>query len=131
VLTERPGEITVKVERLPGNRLVVKVEGHLRLDVTACMHRILADELAAAPEMVVVDLTEVSFVDPAAVIVLASAAAQATDAAADFRLVDADGGPMRCALDAAELSELFEVFGSVSEALECGHDFYDDFDGYR
>lgn len=108
---------TVSAQPFPGHRVVVRVSGHVDGDGTAEMRRHLAEQLSAPSDVLVVDLREVTGIDADAVDALIATAAVAGEWDIGFCLVAQDGGAVQGALGAAEATELFEVFPSVSEAL--------------
>jgi anti-anti-sigma regulatory factor len=65
-----------------------------------------------------VNLSAVSRIDASGVDALASAAAVAGEADRDFCLVDGKAGRVQAALAAEQLTDLFEIFSSVSEAVQ-------------
>ncbi|MGV0834258.1 hypothetical protein [Mycolicibacterium thermoresistibile] len=109
--------IDIEVARLPAGTVLVTVLGDVRSDVSMRLHRMIADQLTALPSLVAVDVTDVGWVDPAALVLLASCGAMAEQSHVAFGLIDAPGGPLRNVLDGAGLGDLFEVFDSVGEAL--------------
>jgi anti-anti-sigma regulatory factor len=83
----------------------------------AAMQRTLVDELSRAPRRLIVNLSAVTRIDAIGVHALASAAAVAGEADHPFCLVDGEAGRVRAALAAEQMTELFDVFSSVSEAV--------------
>jgi anti-anti-sigma factor len=108
---------TVSVQPFPGNRMVIRVSGDVDGDASAEMRRHLTEQLSASSEVLVVDLCEVTGIDADGVEALIATAAVAGESDIGFCLVVRDRGAVRGALGAAEATELFEVFPSVSEAL--------------
>ncbi|WP_328588397.1 STAS domain-containing protein [Mycolicibacterium thermoresistibile] len=91
--------------------------GDLRLDRSEHLHRMVAEQLGAAPSLLAVDFTDVGWVDPAALVSLASCGAMAAESRVAFGVIDGPGGPMRTVLERAGLAEILPVFDSLGEAL--------------
>lgn len=106
----------INVERLTVGDTVVHVCGDLVGDASP-IQQTLIDELSRAPAQLVVNLSSVTRIDAAGVRALATAAAVAGEADRAFCLVAGKAGPVHAALAAERLSELFEIFSSVSEAV--------------
>lgn len=98
--------------------MLVTLLGDFRLDRSEHLHRMIAEQLASFPSLVAVDCTEVGWVDPAALVPLASCGALATRSRVAFGVIDAPGGPMRNVLERAGLTGLLAVFDSLGEALD-------------
>lgn len=114
-----PRPLTVDVHRLPpGHVVVVRVAGDLVAQVAPAIPRAVGDELRRSPGQLVVDLSLVTRVDREGVDALALCAQLAGESDISFCLAVVDGGPVLRALEEAELTELFEVFGSVDEATD-------------
>jgi anti-anti-sigma factor len=114
---KRAGSIAINVQRLTTGDTVVDLVGDLIGDAAAAMRQALIDELSREPAQLIVDLSTVARIDAGAVRALAAAAAVAGESDRAFCLVTAKAGPVQAALAAAQLSELFEVFSSVNEAV--------------
>jgi anti-anti-sigma factor len=112
--------IAIDVRRLPADTTVVQVCGDLTGDATAAMQRTVGEELSRSPQQLIVDLSAVTSIDVGGINALSSAAGIAGEADISFCLVDPQGDPVGAALAAARLSELFEVFPTVSDAMS-GH----------
>jgi anti-sigma B factor antagonist len=107
--------LAVDVQRSPINKSVVHVSGELLRDSTQAMQRIVTDELLRAPAQLALDLSEVTNIDAIGIAVLVSVATQAGESDISFCLVGVRGRPVGKALAAAELTELFEIFPTVSD----------------
>jgi anti-anti-sigma factor len=118
---EGSGSIAVSVQRLTDGNTVVRLGGDLIGDSAAAMRQALIDELSQAPAQLIVDLSTITSIDTGGVHALAAVAAVAGESDHAFCLVAGDGGPVRAALAAEQLSELFEIFSSVSEAVQDSH----------
>jgi anti-anti-sigma factor len=106
------------VERLAAGNTVVHLGGDLIGDAAAAMQQALIEELSRAPAQLVVNLSSITRIDAAGVHALATAAAVAGESDHAFCLVAGAAGPVHAALAAEQLSELFEIFSSVSEAVQ-------------
>jgi anti-anti-sigma regulatory factor len=115
---KRAGSITINVQRLTAGNTVVQLVGDLIGDITAAMQQTLVDELSRAPTQLIVDLSAITRIDPGGVRALAAAAAVAGESDRAFCLVDGRAGPVQAAIAAEQLSELFEIFPSISEAVQ-------------
>lgn len=107
----------ISVQRFPDNRVVVRVSGSLDGDMDADMRQHLTEQLMGRPDVLVLDLSEVSRIDADALGTLIVAAALAGEPDIGFCLVAPQGGPVRAALAAAGATEVFEIFASVDQAL--------------
>jgi anti-sigma B factor antagonist len=116
---DQGGSFRIEPQYLPGDdTVVVEAVGDLSGDAAQVLKRTIADELARSPALLVVDLSGVARVDADGVDALASSAATAGESDISFGLVAPRGSPIRDALAAAVLLELFEIFWSVDEAVE-------------
>jgi anti-anti-sigma factor len=107
--------ITVDVKRSPTNKSVIHVSGELARGAIATMRQVVATELKRSPALLALDLTRVDRIDTEGIATLVSAATQAGESDISFCLVGAHAGPVRAALADAELTELFEIFTSLSD----------------
>ena len=114
---EQSGSITLNVQRRPDDTTVVEVAGDLSGDATAAMQRTVNDELTRSPAHLIIDLSAVTGIDMAGINALSSAAGIAGEADISFCLVDPKGDPVGAALASARLTELFEVFPTVDDAI--------------
>ena len=115
----RAGSLTVSVKRFSTGDVVVKVAGELLAALS--MHRAIDDELKRSPARLAVDVSQVSRVDTAGIDALASAVAIAGESDISFCLVGVQGGPVEDAIASADLTELFDIFPSLTEAWEGSH----------
>ena len=116
---QRAGSLSVSVERFSTGNVVVRVAGELL--VAAAMQRAITDELMRSPARLAVDVSQVSRVDTAGIDALASAVAIAGESDISFCLVGVQGGPVEDAIASADLTELFDIFPSLTEAWEGSH----------
>jgi anti-anti-sigma regulatory factor len=107
----------VSVLRLADGDTVVCLVGDLIGDAAAAMRQTLIDQLSRAPTRLIVDLSEVRRIDAGGIDSLVAAAALAGEADHAFCLVDGAASRVQAALAVEQLSELFEVFSSISEAV--------------
>jgi anti-sigma B factor antagonist len=109
------GSVTVDVKRSPTNKSVIHVSGELARGATAPMRRVVATELKRSPALLALDLSGVNRIDAEGIDALVSAATQAGESDISFCLVGVHAGPVGAALAEAELSELFEIFATLSD----------------
>jgi anti-sigma B factor antagonist len=98
-----------------GSACVVKLAGELDLYNAPHVRAALAKARAGSPERIVVDLSEVEFLDSTALGTLIEARRQMTNTRAF--LLAAPGLETRRALEISGLDQHFNVHDSVSEAL--------------
>ncbi|MGZ4334153.1 MAG: STAS domain-containing protein [Gaiellaceae bacterium] len=96
--------------------VVVSLAGELDLYNAEEIRASLLDALAAEPQLLVVDLQEVTFIDSTALGVLIEARSRMADRNG-FRLA-APGLEARRALEVSGLDRHFQVHDTVAEALE-------------
>ena len=114
----RARSIAIDVERLTVGDTVVHLIGDVIGDAAAAMQQTLIDQLSRAPTRLIVNLTAVGCIDASGVDALASAAAVAGEADHAFCLVAGEAGRVQAALAAEQVTDLFEIFSSVSDALQ-------------
>lgn len=110
--------IAIDVQQLTAGDTVVRLSGDMVGDAAALMHQTLVHQLSRSPSRLIVNLSEVSRIDACGIAALASAAAVAGEADHAFCLVDREAGRVHAALTAKRVTDLFEIFSSVSEALQ-------------
>jgi anti-anti-sigma regulatory factor len=115
---QRARSIVINVQRLTAGNTVVHLVGDLIGDATAAMQQALIDELSREPAQLIVDVSAITRIDAGGVHALAAAAAVAGESDRAFGLVAGKAGPVRAALAAEQLSELFEIFSSTIEAVQ-------------
>jgi anti-anti-sigma regulatory factor len=115
---KRARTIVINVQRLNAARTVVHVVGDLIGHATVGLQQVLIDELSRAPALLIVDLSTITRIDAGGVHALAAAAAVAGESDRALCLVARQAGAVQAALAAENLSELFESFSSVSEAVQ-------------
>ena len=114
---EQSSSVTLNVHRRPDDATVVEVAGDLSGDATVAMQRTVNEELTRSPAHLIIDLSAVTGIDMAGINALSSAAGIAGEADISFCLVDPEGDPVGAALASAKLTELFEMFPTVDDAI--------------
>jgi anti-anti-sigma factor len=114
----RARSTAINVQQLDVGDTVVHLNGDLIGEAAAAMQQTLIDQLSRAPIRLIVNLSAVSRIDACGVDALASAAAVAGEADRAFCLVDGEAGRVQAALAAKQVTDLFEIFSSVSEAVK-------------
>lgn len=107
--------------RRAGTAHVVTVAGDVDAGTAPGLRRELAPEIvtAAAPELVVVDLSEVGFIDSAGLTVLAGLHRKSLERGVRLTLV-AGTRPVRRALNITGLDDLITVVGTLDDAIDPG-----------
>jgi anti-sigma B factor antagonist len=95
--------------------IVVRLGGEIELHTASPVRRALLDAVGRAPGRVVVDLTEVEFMDSTALAILVEARARLADA--DNLVLAAPGLEARRALEISGLDRILRVCASVEDAL--------------
>jgi anti-anti-sigma regulatory factor len=108
--------ITIDVRRALVYRSIIRIQGGLLNTATASVWRTVETELRRSPELVALDLSEVTDIDAAGVGVLVAAAACAGESDISFCLVGAYEGAVGTALAEADLTELFEILPAGAAA---------------
>jgi anti-sigma B factor antagonist len=102
--------INIDVRRALIDWSVIRIQGGLLNAATASVWRTVETEFRRSPELVALDLSEVTDIDAAGVGVLVAAAGRAGESDIAFCLVGAHEGAVGTALAEANLTELFEIF---------------------
>jgi anti-anti-sigma factor len=110
------GSSSFTVQRLPGGIAIVRTRGVLDGDSSSQLCLIVAEELLQKPTQLVLDLSDLTSVDKAAVDSLVSASGLAAESDISFCLVAAHACPVVTTLAEAGLLERFEVFPTVRAA---------------
>jgi len=108
------------VQRLPAGITVIRVTGDLNRETSSQLHLLAADELLREPAQLVLELSNLTSVDKAAVDALVSASAVAGESDISFCLVASHASPLVTTLAGAGLIERFEVFPTVRAAIGGG-----------
>jgi anti-anti-sigma factor len=114
----RARSIAIDVQHLAVGDTVVHLIGDLVEDAAAEVQQTLIDQLSRAPKRLIVNLSAVIRIDSSGVDALVSAASVAGEADHAFCLVDGEAGRVNAALAAVRVTDLFEIFTSVSEAVQ-------------
>ena len=107
--------VTVDVKRSPTNKSVIHVSGELLRGASATMRQVVATELNRSPALLALDLSGVNRIDAEGIDALVSAATQAGESDISICLVGVQAGPVEAALADAKLTELFEIFTSLTD----------------
>jgi anti-anti-sigma factor len=113
---EESGSWSFTVQRPPGGITIVRARGELDGDSSAELCLVVADELLPEPAQLVLDLSDLTSVEKAAVTGLVSASGLAGEADISFCLVAAQASPVLTTLAEAGVLERFEVFPTVRAA---------------
>lgn len=116
-MAPRTPSSNIDIAKLPMGNYVVTVDDPASWETWMVMGQVVGDILAQSPRLLVLDLTGLDSLDLPGVGALSAAAAQAGESDIAFCLVGAQDGPVRAAVADAGLTELFELFESVRDAL--------------
>ena len=97
--------------------IVIRLSGDLCGEGAARVRRTLTSELAGAPTIVILDLTQIARIDADGIDTLHVAAELTADEDIGLGLVAPEAGAVRAGLGGAGATNPFEIFASVSEAL--------------
>lgn len=101
--------ISIDVRRALVDWSVIRLHGGLSSATTASVWRTVEREMRRSPEVVALELSEVTDIDAAGVGVLVAVAGRAGESDIALCLIGAHEGPVGTALEAADLTELFEI----------------------
>jgi anti-sigma B factor antagonist len=118
----RPWRIVVEWRRLAARVTVIRPTGDLRGYGAASLQRTLAGELTGTPELLVLDLSGVEQMDADGIDAVHSIAKLADEDDIRFCLVVPPNGALRTCLKVVELTQMFQSFSSITEALQHNHD---------
>jgi len=113
---EQGRSLSCVVQRLPAGEIVIRATGDLDSETSSQLYLLVADELQQNPAQLVLELSNLTSVDNAAVDALVSASAVAGESDISFCLVAPHASPVVTTLAEAGLSERFEVFPTVGAA---------------
>jgi anti-anti-sigma factor len=108
------------VQRLPAGITIIRATGDLNRETSSQLHLLVADELLQKPAQLVLELSNLTSVDKAAVDALVSASEAAGESDISFCLVASHASPVVTTLAGADLIERFEVFPTVRTATGDG-----------
>ena len=109
--------LEIETYRATAGTNVIGVVGDFSGEGAVSVRRTLAGELTASPAVLVLDLSQVARIDAEGVDALHMAAELSANEDIGLCLVAPAQGAVRTALDAAECTDTFEIFSSVSAAL--------------
>jgi anti-anti-sigma factor len=109
--------LSCAVQRLPAGITIIRATGDLNRETSSQLYLLIADELLREPAQVVLELSNLTSVDNAAVDALVSASASAGEPDISFCLVAPHVSPVVTTLAEAGLIERFEVFETVCAAI--------------
>lgn len=95
---------------------VLKVRGEIDVASAQDFHASISDIIGGGPEVVIVDMSEVSFIDSTGLGVLVSAEKETREAGKDLRLVVTQPQIMKL-LELTGLDEVFTVLSSTKDAV--------------
>ncbi len=113
---QQGGSFSCAVQRLPPGITIIRATGDLNSETKSQLSPLVADELSREPAQVVLELSNLTSVDNAAVDALVSASELAGESDISFCLVAPHAGPVVTTLGEAGLIERFEVFPTVRAA---------------
>jgi anti-anti-sigma factor len=104
------------VQRLPAGITIIRATGDLDSETSSQLDLCVTDELSREPAQLVLELSNLTSVDNAALDVLVAASALAGESDISFCLVASHASPVVTALAEAGLIERFELFETVCAA---------------
>ena len=104
-------------QRTVDGAVVLAVRGELDLANKRAMHAALEDALADAGRAVIVDLSDVRFMDSTGLALMLNAARRLTRRQLGFAVACPADGPVRRAFDVAGLEDCFKIATGVNDAL--------------
>jgi anti-sigma B factor antagonist len=107
-------DFEVRLERLSGDAVVVRVEGDLDLATTPRLDDVLEQAMSSAT--LVVDLSRCSFVDSSAIRLLTTTAREAEESGGRLALVATDPGILRV-LEITAVDTMLAVHPTLDAAL--------------
>ncbi|GGM36631.1 anti-sigma factor antagonist [Longimycelium tulufanense] len=114
-----PEQVMDLAVRRHGAARVVEVRGEVDMLTAPALRGRLREELGGAPQLVVVDLTGVTFLGSSGLAVLVAAAQQANDLGVRFRLVCTTRAVIR-PLTATGLADVLDTCTTLEQALAGG-----------
>ena len=110
--------LRIETYTVAAGTVVIRVVGDFCGEGAAAVRLTLAGQLTGSPEVLIVDLSEIARIDAVGIDTLHSAAELAAEEDIGLGLVASPEGAVRAALDEADSTDAFEIFSSVSDALE-------------
>jgi anti-sigma B factor antagonist len=106
----------VRVDRVPGDRVVIVVDGEIDSDTAPRLSTSLHRELEHTPSVLILDLTGVTFLGVAGLHVIDCALARAETLSVTVNLVRQDNSPVQSALRAAAKTGMFPALRAAEMA---------------
>jgi anti-anti-sigma factor len=110
------GSFSFTVQRLSAGITIIWAEGELDSETSSQLYQLVSDELLGKPAQLVLEFSDLTSVDQAAVDSLLSVSGLAGESDISFCLVAPHASPVVAALAQADLIERFEVFPTVRAA---------------
>jgi anti-sigma B factor antagonist len=110
-------ELSIDLRTEEGGVLVFKLRGSLDLATTPTVKAALTEATDSGPHDIIVDLTQLEFLDSTGLGVLIGAHRRAAEHAGSFRLVIGDG-PIARLLNITGLISVFSVYRSLEDAQQ-------------
>jgi anti-sigma B factor antagonist len=107
--TTHSGPVNIEIRRKLVDSSVIRIQGGLLNAAATSIWRAVESEFRRTPELVALDVSDVTDIDGAGVAVLVAAADCAGEADISLCLVGAHEGVVGTALAAADVTELFEI----------------------
>ncbi|MBP2325761.1 anti-anti-sigma factor [Kibdelosporangium banguiense] len=101
--------------RLDGAAVVLRASGEIDMNTAPLLAEELEQAISTNPELIVVDLSDVTFFGSAGIAALLNAREQHTETGGRLRLV-ATHGPVLRSLEIAGVLELLPIYPSIPEA---------------
>jgi anti-sigma B factor antagonist len=109
--------IGVEIEHLDGDVVIARLAGELDISVAEPTGRTIADAVPSSARGLVVDMTELAFMDSSGVSMLFSLARQVGSHRQKLRVVAPPGRPVARVLEIVEFDRAAPVDGDVDSAL--------------
>jgi anti-sigma B factor antagonist len=109
--------IGVEIEQLDGDVVVARLAGELDISVAEPTGREIADAVPSSARGVVVDMTQLAFMDSSGVSMLFSLARQVGSHRQELRVVAPPGKPVARVLEIVEFDRAAPVHGDLDSAV--------------
>jgi anti-anti-sigma factor len=109
---------TVTVQRLPGAVVVLRLEGTLDRETEESFDRVIDEQLAGSPRLIIIDGERLRPAGPDGVHGLVRAAYLAGESDIGLCLVGVSAGGVASELVSSGWDELFEIYPTVEQALD-------------
>jgi anti-anti-sigma regulatory factor len=107
----------IEAQTVTAGTIVLRVAGDICGQGGIRLRRTLVGELTGCPQMLILDLTQITRIDAGGINTLHLAAELTAEEDIGLCLVAPAQGAVRAGLEAAKSTEIFEIFSSVTEAL--------------